>query len=181
MQVIQTQEEVLRLFDEYGRGFAPPDFIQNEQNAKALLNYVLEKYGIVSISYLIEAEKTLGARLQRVKQPTPAEKAAADAKRWQAKMQRDYLDSIKPQKDDFQERLKAKQAAEARAKEQAEAEATIKLEIAGYLCNAGPGRVDFAKTEMLRDQLRQIEVCVNGKRDAVRTLAKVREALSNMP
>jgi hypothetical protein len=42
-------------------------------------------------------------------------------------------------------------------------------------------RVDFAKTESLHAELYKIEVRVNGKRGAVRTLEKVREAISNMP
>jgi hypothetical protein len=183
MQIVQTKEEVIRLFDEYGRGFAPSDLVLNSQNAKAMLDYALGKYGLVSISYLIEAERTLGLQLQREKQPTPEEQAVEQAKRLEAKMREDYRKSIAPQPS-FEQRVKAEQAkkaAEDAAKQQEQAESAIKSAIDSYECYKGPNRVDWLRTNQLRADLRNIEVRINGKRDAVRTLEKVREAISNMP
>jgi hypothetical protein len=75
----------------------------------------------------------------------------------------------------------AKKAAEDAAKQQAQAESAIKSAIDSYECYKGPNRVDWLRTNQLRADLRKIEVRVNGKRDAVRILEKVREAISNMP
>ncbi len=180
---MQSNEEVIQLFDEYGRGFAPSDLIQNEQNAKALLDYALGKYGRVSISYLIEAEKTLGVQLQRVKQPTPAELRDAAAKKEQERMARDYRESIK-QQPSFEERVKlekAAQEAKAEEKRQQAAQSQINTLIDSYSINLGPGRLDLSRAEYFQDQLRQIKIKKNGKYDAVLTLRKVQEALSKLP
>jgi predicted nucleic acid-binding Zn-ribbon protein len=180
---MQSNEEVIRLFDEYGRGFAPSDLIQNEQNAKAMLDYVLGKYGLVSISYVIEAEQTLGTKLQRVKQPTPAELRDAAAKKEQERMLRDFRDSIKPQPS-WEERMKlekAEQEAKAEEKRQQAAQSQINTLIDSYSINLGPGRLDFSRAEYFQDQLRKIKVKKNGKYDAVLTLRKVQEALSKLP
>jgi hypothetical protein len=183
MRIVQTQDEVLRLFDEYGRGLAPSDLIQNEQNAKTLFDYVLEKYGLVSISYLIEAEQTLGTKLQRMKEPTPAELRDAAAKKEQERMLRDFRESIKPQPS-WEERMKLEKAqseAKAEEKRQQDAQREINRLIDNYTINLGPGRLDISRAEYFKDQLRQIKIKKNGKYDAVPTLQKVRKALSKMP
>jgi hypothetical protein len=187
----QSNEEIIRVADEWFRNFCPLNLIktgaEGSKNAEAIISRCLQKYGILTISGLTEAAHELGAaHLDLVPtQPelTPAEKQALAAKKAEERMRRDYLDSIKPQPS-YDERVKAEQAkkvAEDAAKLQAQAESTLKLAIDSYETYRGPGRVDFAKTESLRAQLRKIEVRRNKKRDAVLTLQKVREAISNMP
>jgi hypothetical protein len=112
------------------------------------------------------------------KELTPEEKRLADAKRWEEKMRQDYFNSVK-QHPSFEERVaaeKAKKAAEDAAKQQAQAESALKWAIDSFECYSRPNRADWLRTNQFRADLRKIEVRVNGKRCAVRTLAAVREA-----
>src|SRR5260370_31007691 len=97
----QSPEGAVQVFDEFVRGFASPDLIldansqEARNNASLLMEYVVKKYGWVPISYLQDADRTLGARLPRVpaaKQPTAQD--MAEKERW--KQRHDNIESIKP-------------------------------------------------------------------------------------
>jgi len=146
----QDVTSTLALFDEYSRGFAPADLLRTDANASTMINYVLDKYRVVTISYLIAAERALGTQLQRtppVHVPTKTELAIAAEK----KMRKDYLDSIKPQ-----ETLEQSKLGQARLNENAKAaiekqiknvNAEIESSINSYFV-ANPNRgIDYGKTE----------------------------------
>ena len=152
---MQSQEEILRLFDEYGRGFAP-SFLFTEHNASAMFNYVLEKYGLFSISYLIEAEKTLGVQLQRKKEPTKAEIAA----KLEAKMHRDWLASIAPQNTLVQEKMgQDRLDAGKRAmneKELKNINSQIENEVGNFSVGHASGHQDYSRTDSGKEILRSV-------------------------
>ena len=189
---LQTSNEVILVADDWFRNFCPSNLVkegaEGTKNAEAIISRCLSNHGVVTAGSLTEAAHELGAegRLALIPEPkqlTPAERSAVEAKKAEARMQRDLLDSFKPQPN-FEDRVKAEKAqreAEDASKQQAQAESAIKSAIDSYETYRGPNRVDFAKTESLRTQLRGIEVRRGGKRDAVLTLQKVREAISNMP
>src|SRR5260221_10543989 len=111
---MQSPEDVVRVFDEFIRGFASHDLIldaQSEaakQNASLLLEYVVKKYSWVTISYLQEADNALGARLARV--PAPKVKTADElAQEEIMKQHADYMKSIAPQPS-WEDRVKAEKA-----------------------------------------------------------------------
>jgi hypothetical protein len=171
--------EVLRLFDEWGRNFAPKDFIQSEANAIKLYEHVIKTYGLVTISYLIAGEKALGNQLERT--PAPKVKTADELAAEEAAHQyRDYMDSIKPQPS-FEERVKAEKAkrlaAEA-AKAQEDAKSQLALAISGYQCYRVNGAgIDYTATEMMQKELRSVRV----GNDFVRALAVVRQIITELP
>jgi hypothetical protein len=157
--MLQSNDEILRIADEYSRGFAPTDLIHSETNAEAMLRYALEKYGLVSISYLIEAEQTLGVQLERKpqpKQPTEAEKAA----KLEAKMRKDYADSIAPQTTLGQQKTNQDRADEnkkiANEKEFKQLNSLIEFEISNYTVGHASGVTDYARTEYGRESLRKV-------------------------
>jgi hypothetical protein len=184
MQIVQKTQEVVHLFDEWGRNFAPKDFIQTQRNGKMMIDYVMKRYGIVSISYLIATEKALGAQLDRTpreKVPTLDEKAAEFQKREFVRIQKEQAANSE---NAFFERVKNAEEAkrlEKEAKEQADAEVQINNEILRYECYRGPNQIDHGKSDAFRKDSLKVEVRRNGKRDAKLTLEAVRKAISNLP
>jgi len=174
---VQSKEEILRIFDEWGRHYAPSNFIQNEKNAALLADYVLKTYGIVSIIYLNEAANALTSQLDRVLEAKPEtqEEIAADFQAKELKrIERERIENSKPFV--HAEKIKEAQAAEAEAKRQATAQAQIDHLIHNFSVNAGPGRIDHAKSDLGRAALRGIKIHRNGKYDAVLTLRVLQQA-----
>jgi hypothetical protein len=175
----QSDDVILALFDEYQMGFAPPDLIHSEKNAAAMLEYTIQKFGLVSISYLIDAERTLGSQLERVPPPkklTQGELAAAE----NAKQHSDYMKSIAPQ-ESFDAKVakeKVKRQAALQAKAQADARGQLQSVIEGYQCyrTAGNG-IDYGATEMVKSDLRTVKF----GNDFVRTLIVVRRIIELLP
>jgi len=175
--MLQSKEEVLRIFDEWGRNFAPANIILNEKNAKLLAEYVLSKYGLVSISYLTEAANALASQLDRVPEAKPKtqEEIAAEFQAKELKrIERERAENAKPfdHGRKVQESVDAKEA----AKRQATAQAQIDHLVHSYSVNAGPGRIDHAKSDAGRAALRGIKIHRNGKYDAVLTLRVLQQA-----
>jgi predicted nucleic acid-binding Zn-ribbon protein len=190
MQEIPPQiQQVMKVFAEYERAFKAADLItsgkEGVHNANLLVNYLMEYFGgVITVPNIIAAEKTLGAKLFRVKPKTVAEIAQEQAEKAEARMRRDYLDSIR-QQPSFEERVKsvekAEQESKGEEKRQQAAQSQINILIDSYSINLGPGRLDFSRAEYFQDQLRKIKVKKNGKYDAVLTLRKVQEALTKLP
>jgi hypothetical protein len=180
----QGTTEINLVFRDWLDNFAPAGLIESERNVTLLADYIRDhRHGIVTTTTLNQAVVALGSQLEFVREPTAAEKAAEAAKKAEARMQRDLLDSLKPQPT-FEDRVKAEKAqreAEAEAKKQQAAQREINRLIDNYTINLGPGRIDYARSEYFREQLRGIKVKKNGKYDAILTLRKVQEALSNLP
>jgi hypothetical protein len=181
MTTYQSNEEIIRVVAEWLGNYAPKDLFQNAHNTKTLADYVLANHGIVSITNLTEAEATLRGQLQYTLKPTPKtpEQLADEQRQRWMKQHADALNE-NAHESTVQKRIEAKIAADKAEKEQAVAEATISGEINRFEVYRGPGRVDYGRTELLQVQLRKLEVRVNGKRDAVKTLALVREAISKI-
>jgi hypothetical protein len=181
---MQSNDVVLALMDEYQRGFAPPDLILSEKNAGTMLVYAIEKYGLVSISYLIEAEQTLGAQLDRV--PPPRVKTQDEiAKEFQAKelkrIQREQLENAVPFQDRAAAAEKDKKNAETEKARQISAWKERDRLIDNYSINLGPGRIDHSRSEYFKEQLRGIKATRNGTMDWVVVLKTVQEALAKLP
>jgi hypothetical protein len=192
--MFQSLEEVTRVGNDWCHNFAPADLIQNQVNLNAIVAYV-DSYlgGAITVSNLERAERALRAagKLQLVPPKTPeqiraeAEQAQVAAineqsKRWQ-KQHRETLNQTKER--NFAGEVRAKNEEAARIKEAADAEKTIINVISNYSAGHArlAGRIDYAETERRQKDLRKLEVRVNGKRDAVKTLALVREAISKLP
>jgi len=175
--LVQSKEEIFRIFDEWGRHYAPPNFIQNEKNAALLADYVFETYGIVSITYLTKAVAALGNRLDY--QPEPPKKTAKQiAAEFEAKelvrIQREQIENSKP--FDMSQKIAAQQKADEEAKRQATAQAQIDNIIHNFSVNAGPGRIDHTRSDAGRSALRGIRINRNGKYDATLTLRVIQQA-----
>jgi hypothetical protein len=181
--MFQSNDEIIRVFDDWTRNFCPPNVVKNAKNSQLIAEHCFKKHGILTISGLTEAAHELAAHLDLIPEPkklTLEEQAAIFQQREFARIQREQLENYVP----FSERVaaeKAKRLAEEEAKEQADAEVQINNEILRYECYRGPNRIDHGKSDELRKDLLKIEVRRNGKRDAKLTLEAVRKAISNMP
>lgn len=181
---VQSKEEILRVFDEWGRHYAPANLIQNEKNAALLADYVLKTYGVVSITYLTQAANALAAQLDLVQQPKPKTQEELTAE-FQAKefkrIQKEQVENSKP----FDERVKEfekKQNAEKDKIAQEAAAREIQSEIMRYECYSGPNRVDHTQSDAHRNQLlRQVERRRKAGVDERRILAEVRDAIQLLP
>jgi len=159
----QSDDELVRVMDEWVRNFFPPNVVKNERNVTLIGDRCVQKYGLVSISGLTEAAHELGAaHLDLVLQPkelTPAEKAAAAAKKAEERMQRDYMDSIKPQ-ESFDEKVKrdaAKRQAEEWVRGQEKARGQLGAAILDYKCYK-LNHTDITGSETVQRDLKTIRV-----------------------
>ena len=185
MALTQSNDEVIRICDEWARNFCPPNVIPNENNAKLIVEHCFAKHGIVSISGLSQSAQDLGAALDLVPEPpklTPQQKLEQAAAKEQARQRKDYLDSIR-QQESFEDRVRvdeAKKKSEKATKDQADAKNQLELAVAAYQAY-GLGRVDYLATETVQKDLRGVFITVKGKRDYVRTLEFVKRVLSLLP
>jgi hypothetical protein len=181
--VFQSNEEIIRVMDEWVRNFCPPNVVKNAKNAQLIAEYCLKKHGVLTISGLTEAAHELGAAHLELVPPPPAPKVkTADelAAEEHERQYLDYLESVKPQPN-FEDRVKAEQAKRQTAeatKAQADAKGQIELAIAGYQCYRVNGAgIDHAATEVIQKELRGVGV----GNDFVRTLAVVRQIIQELP
>jgi hypothetical protein len=186
---MQTHDEVLRVFDEYQRGYATPDLILDGDNGRVMYEFVAARWGVVSITYLIEAEKMLGDKLARKPQPkvpTQAEiQAAADAKS-EERMRKDYLQSLKPQHTLEQEKLSRDKLAEnkrlAAAKELKDVNASIDSEINSYFVGNPNRGIDYSRTESGQQTMKAARDqhdrrTIDGARNALQAVREVKSRL----
>jgi hypothetical protein len=153
---MQTVDEVRRIADDWGRNIAPKDMIQNEKNAGLLTSYCLNQSGAVTAGGLTQAYNALRAHLDLFKEPTKAEIAA----KLEAKMRKDYADSIAPQttlgrQKDNQTKADADKK-DALAKELKSVLSQIESEINGYTKGHASGVTDYSGTESGRSTLRSV-------------------------
>jgi hypothetical protein len=164
--MLQSNDEVLRLFDEWGRNFAPANLVQNEKNAGLLAEYVLEKYGLVSISYLNEAAKALSAagKLALIPTLTPVQKQAEASKIRAAK---DAVDHAHDHKSGTKANLAkpadtavvdkaAAEKVEKDAKKLTDLVGQIKKQINDYIVGHSSGAADYSRSQYGRAALIQV-------------------------
>jgi hypothetical protein len=183
----QTNEEVLRIVDDWGRNLCPADMVQNERNGKLLLDYCWTQFGVVTAGGLTHAYNAVRDKLELVPAPpAPKVKTAEElAQEEILRQNRDYLDSIKPQPD-FSAKMREvqrKKDEEKATKAQADAKGQLAVAISGYQCYriSGSG-VDYTGTELMQKELSTVVSRLpNGQRDYVRNLAAVRQIISELP
>lgn len=178
----QSKEEILRVFDEWGRNFAPSNFIQNEKNAKLLADYVLSKYGLVSISYLNEAVKTLTSQLDWVPQMTAKtleDQAAKFAAREAKRIEREKLENNSKWLDEARAKADHDKEREKVAKMQADYKTRLESLIGMFAVNSSiPGRVDYSRTNSLKEKFSKVRVPgKDGKTDWLLTFQRVEKMM----
>ena len=188
---LQTNDEMLRVADEWFRNFCPPNLVKDgpsgKKNAELIMERCLQKYGgILTISGMTEAVHELGAAhldlIPEPKQLTQEEKAAIFQQREFERIQKEQLENAVP----FQGRMaaaeKAKKDAEKEKARQAAAWKERDCLIDSYSINLGPGRIDHARSEYFKEQLRGIKAKrPDGSMDWTVVLKLVQQALSKMP
>lgn len=177
MRTLQSNDEIIRVFDDWTRNFCPPNVVKNAKNAQLIAEHCFKKHGIVTISGLTEAAHELGAAhldlIPEPKKPTQAEIAAKS----EAKMRKDYADSIPSQSTLGRQKLNQEKAdadkKKANDKEYKTLLSQIEFEISNFTVGHASGVLDYSRTESGRDSLR----AVRDKYDR-RTIENARLALS---
>lgn len=157
---IQTNDELIRVADEWFRNFRPSNLVidgpSGTKNAELIMGHCFKRHGIVTISGLTEAVRELGSQLEFVKEPTATEIAAKQ----EARMRKDYADSIAPQSTLGRQKLnQGKADAEkkiANDKEYRTLLAQIEFEISNYTVGHPSGGTDYSRTDSGRSTLRQV-------------------------
>lgn len=91
---IQSNDEVLRIWDEWSRNFAPAGLVLNEKNAVALCKHLgVVNGGVVSISGLTDAVKAIAGQLDWVKQKTQKELFIEAQQKEKERNRRDQLEN----------------------------------------------------------------------------------------
>jgi hypothetical protein len=186
---IQSNDELIRVADEWFRNFCPPNLVKEgaagARNAQLIAERCLT-HNVLTISTMTEAARELAAEgklalIPQVKQPTPAEIAAEQAKKAEQRMRRDYLESLKPQRVLDVQKLNADKAATAKAestqKELRGLEAQISREIEDYSASHPMG-IDYSRTESGRSTLREV-LSQHPNRNTVEKAKQALEAVRN--
>jgi hypothetical protein len=157
---MQSNDEILRVFTDWKTFHAPKNLIDNENTTTLLADYIAKNHGgSVSFTSLNFAVATLGPKVI-TPEPTEKEKAAAFAKKMEAKMRADYQNSIKQKsvvetkKNNAQDAAEAKKAAD--AKELANLKSEIAREIDTHMVGHHSGGVNYTRTYSERNTLRNI-------------------------
>jgi hypothetical protein len=183
--LLQGDDEIRRVFTDWFENVAPKTLLNNERNGQLLGDYAINRRGMVSIGILNDAVAALGSQLEFAPEPkqlTQEERAAIFQKKEFARIQREQIENSKP----FSERRAAaeKAALDAKAETQRQAAAWKERDrlIDNYSINSGPGRIDHARSEYFKGQLRGIKANrPDGSMDWVVVLQTVQEALRKMP
>jgi hypothetical protein len=184
----QSNEEIIRVMDDWARNFCPPNVVKNAKNAQLIAEHCMKKHGILTISGLTEAAHELGAaNLELVPAPPVPKMKTADelAAEEIAKQHRDYMKSIAPQPN-FEDRVKAEQAKRQTAeatKAQTDAKSQLAVAISGYQAYRVNGAgIDYGTTEMVQKELSTVvSRFPNGQRDYVKNLVVVRQIIQELP
>jgi hypothetical protein len=178
---LQTNDELLRVADEWFRNFFPSNLVKDgpsgTKNAELILGRCLQKYGILTISGMTESAHELGPERKLALIPEPKQPTQVDiAAKLEAKMRKDYADSIAPQTlEGTQKRNQQKADADKKAANEKEYKtlvSQIEFEISNHTIGHPSGATDYSRTESERDSLRQ----VRDEHDR-RTIEGVRRAL----
>jgi hypothetical protein len=179
----QSDDELIRVMDEWVRFNCPPNVVKNSPNINKIGDHCVAKYGFVSIHGLTEAAHELGAaNLELIPEPkklTVEEQAKIFQEREFKRIEREKLENAVP----FDERIKAeteKKNRENAAKAQLDAKGQLEVAIDGYQCYRKNGSgVDHPTTDLMKAELRGVKVG-DGK-DFIRTLTAVRQIIHELP
>lgn len=155
MALQQSNEEVLRVWGNWKKR-APVNLIDNEATTMLLADFVAKNYGgVVSYAALDAAVEVLG---DRVLVPELTKEQKAD--KIQAKMQRDFQESLQPNTvQGVSERNAQREAADKKAADEKELKSLIsriEQEINNHVKGHMSGAMDYAGTESERDSLRLV-------------------------
>jgi hypothetical protein len=182
----QSHAEIYRIAKDWEELYAPANLIRDTRTASLLVEWVLANEGIASFSGFNHGVAALGAQVLYPDAPPPKVKSAEQiAAEGNAKMFKDYQDSLKPQPS-FDERVKAetaKRAAEQAAKAQVDAKGQLALAISGYQAyKKNAGGLDYPTTEMVRREVNAVvSRNADGTRDFVRNLVAVKQIIQELP
>jgi hypothetical protein len=187
----QSNDELIRVADEFFRSFCPSDLVKDgpngTKNAELIMGHCLQRHGFVSISGMTESASELAADGYLALIPAPKVKTQEElAQEFQAKelkrIQREQLENSVPFQDRMAAAEKDKKDAEKEKARQVSAWKERDRLIDNYSINLGPGRTDHARSEYFKEQLRGIKATrSNGTMDWVVVLKTVQEALSKLP
>lgn len=179
----QSNAEVYRISKDWEELYAPANLIRDAKTASLLVEWVIANEGIVSFTGFNHAVDALASQVltPEPKPLTQEERAAIFQKKELVRIQREQLENSVP----FQDRRAAAERAVKDAKTENARQASAWKErdrlIDNYSINLGPGRIDHARSEYFKDQLRKLDYKKNGKTDWGEVLKMVQEALSKMP
>jgi hypothetical protein len=164
---MQSHQEKERVFIEWLTNYAPKDLIHSESNEILIADYLrLHFASVVSVTNLNAAVANI-PNLERLPQKSAQElavevlkaqrkKEEEDAKRGEAKMRKDYLDSLESHKP-LEERPGKKKELDDQA-EVAKINKEIDSYINRYTCNNPSGLgMDFPRTEARQKEMRKIK------------------------
>lgn len=179
----QSNAEVYRISKDWEELYAPANLIRDAKTASLLVEWVIANEGIVSFTGFNHAVDALASQVLKPepKPLTQEEQAAIFQKKELVRIQREQLENAVPFQDRMAAAEKAKKNAEFENARQASAWKERDRLIDNYSINLGPGRIDHARSEYFKDQLRKLDYKKNGKTDWVEVLKMVQEALSKMP
>jgi hypothetical protein len=161
---MQSIQEKTRVFEEWLTNYAPKDLVHNDSNQILIADYLrLHFASVVSVTNLNAAVAHI-PNLERLPQKSAQELAAdilkdqrakdiENAKRGEAKMHKDYLDSLEGHKPST-ERPGAKKILDDQ-EDIAKVNKEINSYINRYTCNNRIG-IDYAATDTRRAELRKI-------------------------
>jgi hypothetical protein len=182
---MQSNEEIYGVVQDWEElGYAPKNLVKTPAVASLLVEWILaNNNGVVSFTGLNRAVIALGSQVVTPEQKplTQEEQAAIFQQRELKRIQKEQLENSVP----FQDRRAAAMQANKDAKTENARQASAWKErdrlIDSYSINLGPGRIDHARSESLKNQLRKLDYKKNGKTDWVEVLKMVQEALGKMP
>ena len=187
---VQTQQEVESIVNIWVEQQAPKNFSQTDHNARLILDFVLNNCGgYFSFSNLTRALTELGdistgGVLQFHALPKSPQQLAREKRDFLSKMGI-VVDANSWKADPAEQARKAKASIDTRhnaAQSRLDTRSRREIEacILGYSAYRD-GKVSHALTEQRRNDLRKLAVHSNGKFDAGKTLALVREGIRRFP
>jgi hypothetical protein len=194
MELLQSNDEMSRVADEWIRLFCPPNLVKDgpagEKNGQLIIAECLRRYGILTISGLTETVHVLGAagRLDLIPAPlvapelTPEQKRELEAQKAIERQRQDYVDSLKPQPD-FQAKVDAANRAKEKADAAESADATVRqieAVINSYQCYK-LSAVDFSGTDTVKKALRALPIYINRTQYPAAALKRIRNIISTIP
>jgi hypothetical protein len=178
MNLMQSLQEVNRIFEEWKANFAPKDLLFTDANVNALVEYVALHFGgIVSITNLDAALANL-PNLKRAPKKTALEREVEFRTKELQRRQREAAENAKP----FNHAKGVQQQADKAAhhKQQETARNAINTAIESYECYRGPGRRDFTLMDQRKTRLRATRD-VNKNADQVKLYALIQKMILEFP
>ena len=181
--MIQSAEEIRRVFTDFFENVAPANLIQNEANAMRLAEYVRDqRHGLVSIGNLKAGLAALQEQLEFVQEKSKAEIQKERDDRNNRKQRQQAFDSAHQNSHQKAgEERRQDHLAEAEQKRRAQVQSKISGIINSYVVGHPSGGIQYARMQEGQEKLRAIKVHTNGQYDVDATLRAVEEAFARLP